>query len=33
MFEKYDIDRLYTCEIEVWVSWSIGNIGDMVIWW
>lgn len=31
MFEKYDIDRLYTCEVEVWVPWSIGNIGDMVI--
>ena len=31
MFEKYDIDRLYTCEVKVWVPWSIGNIGDMVI--
>ena len=31
MFEKYDIDILYTCEVEVWVPWSIGNIGDMVI--
>ena len=30
MFEKYDIDRLYTCEVEVWVSWSIGNIGGMI---
>ena len=30
MFEKYDIDRLYTCEIEVWAPWSIGNIGGMV---
>lgn len=30
MFEKYDIDRLYTCEIEVWIPWSIENIGGMV---
>ena len=30
MFEKYDIDRLYTCEIEVWIPWSIENVGGMV---
>ena len=30
MFEKYDIDRLYTCEVKVWVPWSIENIGGMV---
>lgn len=31
MFEKYNIDRLYTCEIEVWIPWSIKNIDGMVI--
>lgn len=31
MFEKYDIDRLYTCEIEVWAPWGIENIIDSMV--
>lgn len=28
MFEKYNIDELYTCEIESWIPWSIESSGE-----